>query len=129
MSEHTHQKKGVTHQTHLCLSRSALSSHCFLVSGSRPFHATETILAISVVYSCHVTTHERIRYEWATVLHLFDKLTLTVFPSSKRSFLITLCFSAEKIMKADLKRFGASGAFLYFVAFLALSFFDVFIVL
>lgn len=28
--------------------------------------------------------------------------------------MISLCFSEEKMIKADLKRLGASGAFLYF---------------
>ena len=46
-------------------------------------------------------------------------LTFTFFPSSKSSALMVLCFWAEKMINADLKRFGASGAFLYFVAFLA----------
>ena len=33
-------------------------------------------------------------------------------PCLVNSSLISLCFSAEKMIKADLKRLGASGAFL-----------------
>lgn len=42
--------------------------------------------------------------------------TFSVLPCFAISDLISLCFSAEKMMKADLKRLGASGAFLYFGA-------------
>ena len=44
--------------------------------------------------------------------------TFSVRPCLMRSSLISLCFSAEKIINADLNRLGASGAFLYFGPFL-----------
>ena len=40
--------------------------------------------------------------------------TFSARPCLARSSLISLCFSEEKMIKADLKRLGASGAFLYF---------------
>lgn len=43
-----------------------------------------------------------------------DQLTFSVRPCLAKSSFISLCFSAEKIINADLNLFGASGAFLYF---------------
>ena len=40
--------------------------------------------------------------------------TFSTRPCSASFSLISLCFSALKMIKADLKRLGASGAFLYF---------------
>ena len=44
-----------------------------------------------------------------------QRLTFSIFPSTALLALISLCFSALNMMNADLNRFGASGAFLYFV--------------